>query len=165
MKRISCIFMSLFSIVSLAYGIGPITSFTPGNYFNQGAFLSGDGTNGSYKQFLAIKATGWTTATFMNDTLFVTDNDLTFDANGFFTITLTRFADSSSLGTYEGYGNCSVNNCGINECQLTVALSNGTLQEAFTIDYLNGDIYSSGAIYYSDGTPNIQWEAHGVLLE
>ena len=86
-----------------------------------------------------------------NGAEFIYEYLLDIDANGFFSAQVTDLSDLSSPVVYSGNGNC-----GSSQCQMSIALSNGVLQKSVIFN-ADGSLSCFGAIYYNDGTPNIQW--------
>lgn len=156
MKRVLFSCFALISAASMA--ITPITGFTERNYLGDGDWLSQDGNTGTFKTFIDFESDGWTVAKFSLGNLYVYETTAQIDSNGFLTATVNDVSDPSNVKYYSGYGNC-----GSTYCQFTVALDNGVMQKAIIFNS-DGTLENIGAIYFNDGTPNIQWEGSSVPL-
>ena len=158
MKRMAFVLVSMFSIAGVC-AISPIQSFTPGEYTGSGSWLADDGSAGDSSSFLELRSNGWTGVLLRNGALHIGDSVLNIDANGFFDVQVRDLSDLSNIAVYNGNGNC-----GTSQCQMTVNLSNGVLFKHMYLDAASNSIYCFGAIYYNDGTPNVQWESTSNLI-
>jgi hypothetical protein len=159
MKHIVFVAALLFTITGLANGINPITAFQPGTYLGYGAWLADDGAEGNFSNSTVVESNGWQTIQNRDGELYFYESVVDIDANGFFTAQVTDSSDPNNPVSYVGYGNC-----GTLQCQMTVALNNGTLQKSILVGPASSVIYVSAAIYFNDGTPNVQWEGSSVLI-
>jgi len=137
--------------------INPITEFEPGNYLGTGAWLADDGSSGNFQTFVDMESDGWTSVKIVLGNLYIHETSVFFDENGFFSAFITDASDPSNPAYYFGNGNC-----GSSTCQLTVPLANGFLQTSTVFG--EDSIYSFGAVFYNDGTANIQFEGNSTLL-
>jgi hypothetical protein len=145
--------MCILSTSASFAAISSLTSFPEGAYLGLGYWLSDNGNTGSYATRTALDGNEIITEIYANSTLSYYEDTLSIDANGFFSVSITDASDPQNPVSYTGSGNC-----GSSQCQMTVALSNGTLQKSIVFDFANNKISSYGAIYYNDGTPNVQWQ-------
>lgn len=161
MKRLVFALASLFAIASVSklQSVTPITAFQPGTYLGYGSWLADDGSNGDYSSLTTVTTNGWQTTQNRDGQLYFYESVLNIDANGFFTAQVTDNSDPNNPQNYTGYGNC-----GSTQCQLTVTLNNGTLQKSILINTSNNTVQIFAAIYYDDGTPDVQWEGLSALL-
>jgi|SRR5579871_1196342 len=159
MKRTVYAIISLFFATAAYTAINPITWFQDGSFLGEGYWLNDTGAQGSYATYVTFYGNGWNTVQYRDGSLYLYENVLTIDQWGFFTANVTVSTDPSNPVTYTGYGSC-----GTSTCQMTVALANGSLQKAWHFDCPNNAIHSVGAIYFNDGTPNIQWEDTILLI-
>ena len=158
MKRI-VLSLALFAFAGFSQSISPITAFNSQDFLVNGAWLADDGSQGNYVSTVYFENDGWTTAQFRVGSLYIYENVLNFDANGFFSAQVTDASDPANPAYYGGFGNC-----GSSQCQMSVLLNNGVLQKSMVFDYVNNEFYGFGAIYFNDGTPNVQWEESAVAL-
>jgi len=159
MKATLFVSVALFAIMGVSKSISPITSFSPGNYIGAGSWLGDDGSSGDYAEVLSLQSSGWESIQVRGGNIYIYETALNIDANGFFQAQVTDDSDPSNPVVYSGYGNC-----GSWQCDLTVALSNGTLQKSMIFHADDNVIYSYGAITFNDGTPNVQWEGAANLV-
>jgi len=158
MKRtVLALSLALFAAVSSA--INPITYFPWANYLGQGDWLNDAGATGTFASYVTFYGNGWNTAQYRDGVIYLYESVLNIDQYGFFTAQVTDSSNPSNPINYTGYGNC-----GTTVCQMTVALSNGTLQKAWHFGASNNSIQSVGAIYFNDGTPNMQWEENIAVV-
>lgn len=158
MKRVFISLVMSLLLVNFSFAVTPITEFNPGKYVGGGTWLAQDGSFGDFKTFLVLDPSGWTVAKFIFGDLFVYETELFIDANGFLNAAVIDATDPDNLAFHTGYGNC-----GTNYCQLTVEIDNGVMQKTMVFND-DGSIDCIGAVYYDDGTPNMQWEGSSKLL-
>lgn len=154
MKRITIALISFFAFAGFTAPIAPLQAFTPGEYSGAGVWLGDDGSSGDSSSFLELRENGWTSVQYRNGAQHIYVSAVNVDANGFFSAVVTDASDLDNIVVYNGNGNC-----GTSQCQMTVNLNNGVLQKSVHFDNANNLIYCYGAIYYNDGTPNVQWES------
>jgi hypothetical protein len=154
MKRFVLVAISMFAFTGFS-AISPITSFTAAQYEASGSTLDDAGNAGETTSFIEMDGNAWTIVQLRNDEMYFYEYAFTFDAYGFFTVVVSDVTDLDNPVNYNGNGNC-----GSAQCQMTVQLNNGVMQKN-TVFNADGSVSCSGAIYYNDGTTNIQWEGQG----
>jgi hypothetical protein len=153
MKRSIFAFALLLAMTGISHTINPITGFQPGTYLGDGSWLADDGATGIYASLIKVRRNGWDTIQYRGGQFHLYESILNIDSHGFFVARVTDSSDPSNPITYMGFGNC-----GSMQCQLTVIMNNGTMQKTMTFDPANNKFYVIGAIYFNDGTPDVQWE-------